>query len=371
MKYALRGLAIVAVVVIAWVEWPARQPRATGDDASLEFKNYHPLAEAIRKLTTVTLLEGLPHQYFEKEELARELKKQRTVKLHGFPFYEERLPLSLEDGKRLTELFCDGKSIQKSLYLPEHERRKTNPDGSVTLHEVSKACGGYHPDYCIEWHSDVGVYRMLVCFGCGEAKIYGPKHSLYCDLDSCGDSVWQSVLEKYQKNRPRPWTFDFNTQKTLADHIRRATNVVLYEGIPNVHVESQLSASEMRTKDTIELNGFYFYPSPLSLSPEDGKRLTDLFCDGKSLREHDAFVKWKERKRFASDEGAAKTSWFHPDYCIEWKHEGTVCRMLIGLGCGEAKIYGLKQMLICDLDRRIDSEWHSVLSKYQKNRPRQ
>ena len=44
---------------------------------------------SIRAAPSFTLFEGLPHESFEADALQRELARQRTVRAHGFHFYEE------------------------------------------------------------------------------------------------------------------------------------------------------------------------------------------------------------------------------------------------------------------------------------------
>ena len=169
--------------------------------ANINFNNYGPLANKIQQATEVTLYEGLPHQYFEKDALASERKNKDTVTLHQFPFYRESLPLNAADGDRLKELFCDGKSLKPNAAFVAMGGRTSNPDGSYIIPD--QACGGYHPDYCIEWKVKGEKYHVLVCFGCGEMKCYGDGIELYCDFEQCGgDTEFGKVLKKYRKNRP-------------------------------------------------------------------------------------------------------------------------------------------------------------------------
>jgi hypothetical protein len=152
-------------------------------ETDTDFKNLQPLAEAIAKADKVTLYEGLPHQVWEKELLDQELKEKQTVTDHGFPFYAGPLDLKPDDAKKLTALAADAKSFQKwSGY---------------------KRCGGFHPDYMVEWRVGKDVYRMHVCFGCHEVKVYGPKAELYCDMSDAGLHGLEAVLKPYRKNRPK------------------------------------------------------------------------------------------------------------------------------------------------------------------------
>ncbi|MEI8379822.1 MAG: hypothetical protein WCJ09_06825 [Planctomycetota bacterium] len=43
-------------------------------------------------------------------------------------------------------------------------------------------CGGFHPDWCVEFIAGQDVYQVLVCFGCREARLYGPMNEVFSDL---------------------------------------------------------------------------------------------------------------------------------------------------------------------------------------------
>lgn len=45
-----------------------------------------------------------------------------------------------------------------------------------------KMCGGYHPDYCLEWQSTRGTYYALLCTGCHEVILIGDGAEVHCDL---------------------------------------------------------------------------------------------------------------------------------------------------------------------------------------------
>lgn len=135
-----------------------------------------------RGATRLTLHEGLPHQMFEATQLDSELKTKPTVTLHGFPFFQETLTLKEEDAVRLKEVLGDERSFEPF--------------------QGTKSCGGFHPDYCAEWEADGGVYRCLICFGCGEVKVYGPDRALHCDIRREVKADLEKLLKPYRKNRP-------------------------------------------------------------------------------------------------------------------------------------------------------------------------
>lgn len=67
-----------------------------------------------------------------------------------------------------------------------------------------KLCDGFHPDYLAEWRASAASYQILICFGCGEVKAFGPDRSLRCDIERGKERELDGVLKKYRKNRPVP-----------------------------------------------------------------------------------------------------------------------------------------------------------------------
>lgn len=67
-----------------------------------------------------------------------------------------------------------------------------------------QACGGFHPDFCLEWQDGDATYQVLICFGCYEVKCYGPRTELWCDIQESAYDQFKKVLRKYRKSRPAP-----------------------------------------------------------------------------------------------------------------------------------------------------------------------
>jgi hypothetical protein len=168
-------LAAVAGLLIASCSKPA-PAEGGGPDK--------PLAAVVGGGGQVVLFEGLPHQLFEGGVLEAERKAKRTTELNGFPFYADPLPLTDADAAALRAVFVD-------------------PD---TLKPFSgeKKCGGFHPDYAVEWHFGDEQYRCLICFGCSEVKVHGPKSEQRHDLDFEAQRKLETLLKPYRKNRPQP-----------------------------------------------------------------------------------------------------------------------------------------------------------------------
>jgi hypothetical protein len=135
----------------------------------------------IENATEVILYEGLPDNFWQPAVRERELRNRKTIKLHGYPFYEETLPLQGTDSRQLTTWF--------------------STVGSYSRYQGVKPGGGYHPDYCIEWKTPDGISRGLISLESSEVKIYG-RCELHCDLSAETSGRLKQVLSQYQRNRP-------------------------------------------------------------------------------------------------------------------------------------------------------------------------
>jgi hypothetical protein len=113
-----------------------------------------------------------------------ERRSKPVQELHGYPFYQEPMPLTREGAKTLSEVLAE----------------------SATYEPFSgeKLCGGFHPDYAVEWHVGADRYRALLCFGCHEVKLFGPGVESRNDLDEASYQKLWMLLMAYRKNRPYP-----------------------------------------------------------------------------------------------------------------------------------------------------------------------
>ncbi len=90
------------------------------------------VTEVVQRAEKVVLYEGLPHQLYEGPSLENERQTKAVQELDGYTFYEEPLALAGDDTTRLSEILGDSKT-----YKPFTGEKK---------------CGGFHPDYAVEWH---------------------------------------------------------------------------------------------------------------------------------------------------------------------------------------------------------------------------
>ena len=161
-----------------------RSRELDGEKPEVFETNIEILVAEIQKCEMVSLYEGLPNDYYEPELLAKELKDKDSVLLHEFPFYDEPITPEEKVSKELIALCGNPKTF----------RRYKGP----------KKCGGFHPDWCVEWKNGEATYLVLLCFGCCEARLYGPKNDVFSDLETEALKRLRELLTPLQKNRPKP-----------------------------------------------------------------------------------------------------------------------------------------------------------------------
>jgi hypothetical protein len=120
---------------------------------------------------------------WEADQLKKELATKKTVRIHDFPFYERPLALAADEVEPLRRLSAAGSSYQ--------------------TYGGPKACGGYHPDYCLAWKDGNVTYHLLICFGCHEMKLYGPKSELIVDIGEEAFKTFETALKKHRDQRPK------------------------------------------------------------------------------------------------------------------------------------------------------------------------
>lgn len=155
--------------------------RADGvPETSTKFDDLKPLIATLAKADKVILHEGLPSPSdanFNNEKTAK-----KTVTIANWLFYAEPLEFKGKDQSKLTELIGSEKTF-------------------MAFSGVKK-CGGFHPDYALEWRVGKDTYYALICFGCHEVKVYGPGKGAYADIVRDGYNSLTALLKPYRKNRP-------------------------------------------------------------------------------------------------------------------------------------------------------------------------
>jgi hypothetical protein len=135
---------------------------------------------AIPKSGGMRLYRGLPSEFWEPELRTQELGRAKTVRLHGYAFYEESIPIPEADAGRLTALL----SFR----------------GTFLRHAGKKRCSGYSPEYGVEWKAGEDGIRALVCLECAEVKMFALGNAVYCDLSPGAEQSLESSLGRYKED---------------------------------------------------------------------------------------------------------------------------------------------------------------------------
>lgn len=133
----------------------------------------------VAKADEVKAFKGLPYKQWEKDQLAHELKTQRTVMQHGFAVYADPITLAADDIKHLKALLVDRKSFDPYI--------------------GPKSCGGCGPDYALHWRAGDTTVEIQLCLGCSEMMAYMGKTEVHCDLSSKAREKFEKILSKYKK----------------------------------------------------------------------------------------------------------------------------------------------------------------------------
>ena len=146
------------------------------------FKKFDDFAASIQHAQLTKVYEGLPHDVMEREAFESERKKKETTKVEGSYYY-----LS---------------PISASPALTEQLRKLLTSRTSFVPFQGYKACGGFHPDWCLVWSEGSDTWAVLLCFGCGEMIVRkNGEREIYCDI--WDRSVLESLLNPLHVNRPK------------------------------------------------------------------------------------------------------------------------------------------------------------------------
>lgn len=141
--------------------------------------------DSFTQSAAVVIYEGLPKPDLEADQFQAERQSKPTVSIHGFYFYKNPVAFSPADKTAIQSMIANNSLFARW--------------------GGEKLCGAYHPDFALEWRDASGEqYDALICFGCGEAKLYGARVELYCDVARPSLKALRTMLFKYHKYRPEP-----------------------------------------------------------------------------------------------------------------------------------------------------------------------
>jgi hypothetical protein len=178
----LRTRLLAAALLLAGCSRPAAPaPRADPPkDVSTDFRRLRSVLEGLGKPEEIAVYPGLPSEFWEPQLREDEASRNPTTRRQGYVFYDDRRELAGEAAGRIVAILTSERSYQ---------RRR-----------AAKKCGGYDPDYCIEWKSNGETTSILICLECGEVKLIGPRAELYCDLSPESGEDLGACLKPYRKS---------------------------------------------------------------------------------------------------------------------------------------------------------------------------
>lgn len=159
--------------------------RAEEKKPATDVASYNPIAAAAGKAKGAILFEGFPHPVFEAALFKKEKETRNQFRHQGFIFYQSRPRLRGNDGEALRKVFAEPKNF--------------------AAWRGEKKCGGFHPDFMVQWKVGDDIYRVQVCFGCSEIKAFGPKGAVRLDMTPAAKKSLEATLKRYQYLlRPKP-----------------------------------------------------------------------------------------------------------------------------------------------------------------------
>jgi hypothetical protein len=141
-------------------------------------------AATIAQATRPVVFEGLPHPGYEPKVFQAEKAAKPTVEFGGYAFYRDQLDVTGADISVLKTVLGDRSSYK--------------------TFSGEKKCGGFHPDFAVEWYHQGAAYRALICFGCREVKVVGLSGEQTYDMADSVNGRLKAILKPYRKNRPSP-----------------------------------------------------------------------------------------------------------------------------------------------------------------------
>lgn len=124
----------------------------------------------ISQAKELEIFEGLPRG--TKQQLKKIKDENKTVEIDGWSFYAEPLktkPSTIEDLRLAL--------ISYQLFEP---------------YSGPKFCGGFHPDFCVEFKTDDKTYFVQICFGCEEAAFIAPSEKMVFDFNR---TAWKTFAD--------------------------------------------------------------------------------------------------------------------------------------------------------------------------------
>jgi hypothetical protein len=151
----------------------AKRLEQTRDKANKNAQFMGQFAEFLKSVSeaeSMIIYEGLPRA--SDDELANIKQKHETVDIDGWSFYSAPLAASPSIIEKLRSTLVDYRAFE--------------PYTGV------KFCGGFHPDFCVQWKVGEQTHNALVCLRCFELAYVEPSGKRTFDFN---DAAWKSFAQ--------------------------------------------------------------------------------------------------------------------------------------------------------------------------------
>ena len=75
-------------------------------------------------------------------------------------------------------------------------------ESGFSTNVIPTDCGPFHPDYAIMWESDGVENYLMICYTCGEAKLYREDIAETYAINAYKMEFLANLLAKFKANRP-------------------------------------------------------------------------------------------------------------------------------------------------------------------------
>ncbi|MFC7339438.1 hypothetical protein ACFQY0_19755 [Haloferula chungangensis] len=137
---------------------------------------------ALAKAKKFGLSEGLPHPAKETERFSAEAQRRDTQQITGFFFYKPDQKLDPATTDKLRQIIADSDNLTE---WKEH-----------------KTCGGFHPDWSLNWRRGWSKDHALICFSCDEIIYISGDFQLRYNLTPAASKQLKTLLNPFQSKRP-------------------------------------------------------------------------------------------------------------------------------------------------------------------------
>ena len=138
--------------------------------------------QSLKKTEDLFVLEGLPHPLRENPSFKKEKNRYDVLQIEDHWFYDAKSKATGNTRNQLMNLLFDESGFSSNV--------------------IPTDCGPFHPDYAIKWESDGVENYLMICYTCGEAKLYREDIAETYAINAYKMESLANLLAKFKANRP-------------------------------------------------------------------------------------------------------------------------------------------------------------------------